>query len=362
MYKVRLQCDKCAFERLNKRTKYIQQVTKTRQPGTTTTWNVSVSGTTPRASSCASHSCRPAVRSIQPETRRVVHPHNANTPFTMSTPLSPCIISSSQCGTSDTCYTASSCSIYAANTQYANSSNKGPDKSVNTNTTSTITSPATNTGTYHARSSYGYPAIAVCSINAASITYTGNTNVSANIKRSTRTAICSDTGAVEYCTSIACTICDASTGSARQTERPQPVTSNSTRSAESYVATRNAAERWRTSWRNKQRSEAGPATEVSRGQSSVPEPLMAMQHSLARIRAIVKPQQRKKHISVFWLSIVLLVCLMVGLTTFILSTYSGNTATSNTVDTPPTIPPPSLTVKATARSDYSRRSNAACSR
>lgn len=130
----------------------------------------------------------------------------------------------------------------------------------------------------------------------------------------------------------------------RQTEPTRTVTSQATRSTESFVATRNAAERWRTSWRNKQRSEAGPATEVSRGHSSVPEPLMAMQHSLARIRAIVKPPQRKKHFSVFWVSIVLMACLIIGLGTFILSTYTGNTATGNTVSSPHTFPPPSLSV------------------
>lgn len=130
----------------------------------------------------------------------------------------------------------------------------------------------------------------------------------------------------------------------RQTEPPRPVTASTTRSAESFVVTRNAAERWRTSWRNKQRSEAGPATEVSRGQSSVPEPLMAMQYSLARIRAIVKPQQRKKHVSVFWVSMALMACLIIGLGTFILLTYTGNPVTGNPVYTPPTTPPPGLSV------------------
>src|SRR5436853_4488314 len=62
---------------------------------------------------------------------------------------------------------------------------------------------------------------------------------------------------------------------------------------ESYAATSKAAERWRTSWRNRQRSEAGPATLVSRGQSDVPEPLMAMQQILARIHAIIAPSNKK---------------------------------------------------------------------
>ncbi|MEO8970947.1 MAG: hypothetical protein ABI406_05010 [Ktedonobacteraceae bacterium] len=131
----------------------------------------------------------------------------------------------------------------------------------------------------------------------------------------------------------------------RQTEPPRPVTYSTTRSAESFVATRNAAEHWRTSWRNRQRSEAGPATDVSRGQSAVPEPLMAMQHSLARIRAIMKPQQKKKPISVFWVSIILITCLIIGLATFILSTFSDNSTTGNGVDIVSDVPPPSLSTR-----------------
>ena len=121
--------------------------------------------------------------------------------------------------------------------------------------------------------------------------------------------------------------------------------SNTIGSAESFMATSIAAEHWRTSWRNRQRSEAGPATEVSRGHSSVPEPLMVMQYSLARIRAIARTQQKKKRISVFWVSIALVVCLIIGTSAFIVSTYSGNSGTSDAIYTPPTSVPPSLSVK-----------------
>ena len=60
---------------------------------------------------------------------------------------------------------------------------------------------------------------------------------------------------------------------------------------ESFVATSLAAEHWRTSWRNRQRTEAGPATIVTRGHSPVPEPLLAMQNSLLRMRAIIEPKK-----------------------------------------------------------------------
>src|SRR5437870_7046628 len=88
---------------------------------------------------------------------------------------------------------------------------------------------------------------------------------------------------------------------------------------ESYAATSQAAERWRTSWRNRQRSEAGPATSVSRGQSEVPQPLMAMQHSLARMRAIIAPSgKQNKQNGSFWITILLMASLIVGLGAFII--------------------------------------------
>jgi hypothetical protein len=96
---------------------------------------------------------------------------------------------------------------------------------------------------------------------------------------------------------------------------------------ESYAATSHAAEHWRTSWRNRQRSEAGPATSVSRGQSAVPEPLMAMQQSFARMRAIIAPssRQNKENGSLgFWITIFLMASLIIGMGAFIVSTYLPN--------------------------------------
>ncbi|MEO8956778.1 MAG: hypothetical protein ABI396_03665 [Ktedonobacteraceae bacterium] len=94
-------------------------------------------------------------------------------------------------------------------------------------------------------------------------------------------------------------------------------------SSESYAATSVAAERWRTSWRNRQRSEAGPATSASRGQSLVQEPLMAMQNSLARMRAIVVPKKlQESQVNLrFWITLLLMICVIGGLAVFIASTF-----------------------------------------
>jgi hypothetical protein len=85
------------------------------------------------------------------------------------------------------------------------------------------------------------------------------------------------------------------------------------------------AERWRNSWRARQRAEAGPAIDVSRGQASVPEPLMAMQHSLARIRAVIltrNEEEDKQETGIgFWIIVGILICLILALTAYIISTY-----------------------------------------
>ncbi|HLI08166.1 MAG TPA: hypothetical protein VKV40_16480 [Ktedonobacteraceae bacterium] len=92
---------------------------------------------------------------------------------------------------------------------------------------------------------------------------------------------------------------------------------------ESIAATSKAAERWRESWRVRQHDEAGPATSVSRGQASVSRPLLAMQHSFARMRAVILPKKEKEDRGslTFWISIVLMVCVIVGLGAYIISTY-----------------------------------------
>lgn len=91
------------------------------------------------------------------------------------------------------------------------------------------------------------------------------------------------------------------------------------------AATSQAAEQWRDSWRSRQKAEAGPAIGITRGQASVPEPLMAMQHSIARMRAVLKAttQNTNKRAQgpAFWLLLVLLLCLTGGLFAYTGSTY-----------------------------------------
>ncbi|HYT33389.1 MAG TPA: hypothetical protein VEL69_00015 [Ktedonobacteraceae bacterium] len=95
---------------------------------------------------------------------------------------------------------------------------------------------------------------------------------------------------------------------------------------ESFVATSIAAEHWRTSWRNRQRAEAGPATTAARGHSSVPEPLLAMQQSLLRMRALMRPENTPENSKEragpgFWITILLMLCVIGGLGIFIASTF-----------------------------------------
>jgi hypothetical protein len=91
------------------------------------------------------------------------------------------------------------------------------------------------------------------------------------------------------------------------------------------AATSKVAEHWRDSWRDRQRAEAGPAVGVSRGQASVPMPLMAMQHSIARMRAIVLNNKQTQHgrsnTLGFWMTLLLMICLIGGLSTYIISTF-----------------------------------------
>jgi hypothetical protein len=97
-------------------------------------------------------------------------------------------------------------------------------------------------------------------------------------------------------------------------------------SLESLTATTQAAEHWRNSWRDRQRAEAGPAVGISRGQAVVPEPLMAIQQSLVRMRSIIMPNTQEKEASpvqkqLYRISSILLFCLILGLTGYIISTF-----------------------------------------
>ncbi len=119
-------------------------------------------------------------------------------------------------------------------------------------------------------------------------------------------------------------------------------------SVESLNATSRAAQHWRQSWLDRQHDEAGPAVGVSRGQASVPEPLLAMQNSFARMRAIILP----KNVAVskmsglsFWLPVILLVCLIGGLSTYVFSTFSGGLLSATQVSANTNVEP-TLTLKA----------------
>jgi hypothetical protein len=118
---------------------------------------------------------------------------------------------------------------------------------------------------------------------------------------------------------------------------------------ESIIATSKAAERWRESWRQRQHDEAGPATSVSRGQASVPQPLLVMQHSFARMRAIILPgQQQNRGSLAFWISLLLMGCIIIGLGAFIFSTYlTANTKLISQVAPPSNTGQPMLSVSGT---------------
>lgn len=129
--------------------------------------------------------------------------------------------------------------------------------------------------------------------------------------------------------------------------KPEPHTQTApVQNSLSFIATSKAAEHWRTSWRNRQRVEAGPATDVSRGQSSVPAPLMTMQHSFARIRAITKLKQNNRNPPVrFWVTVMLMLCLIAGLAVYIISSYLLTTDIPTNNHTSMSTLPPDLTAQ-----------------
>src|SRR5260221_12949997 len=100
-------------------------------------------------------------------------------------------------------------------------------------------------------------------------------------------------------------------------EQPMPLLSPA-----SFIATSKAAELWRNSWRDRQYAEAGPAEDVSRGHAAVPMPLMAMQQSFARMRAIARTKNDGRRTNFrFWITLLLLICIIAGLGTYVVSTY-----------------------------------------
>lgn len=108
----------------------------------------------------------------------------------------------------------------------------------------------------------------------------------------------------------------------------------------SFMATSKAAEQWRKSWRDRQYAEAGPAENVSRGQASVPMPLMTMQRSFASMRAFEKndkKQQVKRSVNFFTRIIFfLIICLILSLGVYIILSYLLHSAFGVTNLTSPT--------------------------
>jgi double zinc ribbon protein len=108
-------------------------------------------------------------------------------------------------------------------------------------------------------------------------------------------------------------------------------------SPESYVATSKATERWRKSWLDRQYAEAGPAENVSRGQASVPMPLLAKRQSFARMRAIARnnKQQKQKRKIFFgtWITFFLMISLIGGLGAYIILSFLPNSPFGTTRET-----------------------------
>lgn len=128
-------------------------------------------------------------------------------------------------------------------------------------------------------------------------------------------------------------------------------------SPESFAATSKAAENWRKSWRARQYAEGGPAKDVSRGHASVPSPLLAMQHSFARIRAIGRAnkqrQARRNPNLSFWITLFLMICLIGGLGAYITSTYLPTSPLGATHVAPSAnVPQPFLTIHGTSTANF----------
>lgn len=120
---------------------------------------------------------------------------------------------------------------------------------------------------------------------------------------------------------------------------------------ESLAATSQAAEHWRKSWLDRQRAEAGPAIGIARGQSPVAEPLMKMQTSFLRMRALAGPNNGSSQgmSFSFWVAIGMIVCLIIGLGSYVIYTYLPGAPLQTQLNTASSAPDPTLTFVSTAK-------------
>ncbi|QBD77878.1 hypothetical protein EPA93_18520 [Ktedonosporobacter rubrisoli] len=127
---------------------------------------------------------------------------------------------------------------------------------------------------------------------------------------------------------------------------------------ESLATTNEAAEQWRKGWRDRQRAEAGPAVGIPRGQASVSQPLMAMQHSLARMRAVILEQSKKAEQSLgpnvrFWFTIASMSFLIVLLGAYLLWSFlPGSQFASQSITAAVSGPPPILALQNSTTSSF----------
>src|SRR5581483_4660057 len=113
-------------------------------------------------------------------------------------------------------------------------------------------------------------------------------------------------------------------------------------SPESFAYTSKAAEHWRSSWRDLQNAEAGPAEDVSKGQASVPAPLAARKESFLRLRAIRSKQTQDagERNFAFWVTLFLMICLIGGLAAYIVYSYLPGTSGADRITQPASAPSP----------------------
>lgn len=120
-------------------------------------------------------------------------------------------------------------------------------------------------------------------------------------------------------------------------------------SPESFAYTSKAAEHWRSSWRDLQNAEAGPAEDVSKGQASVPAPLAARKESFLRLRAIRSKQNQDagERNFAFWVTLFLMICLIGGLAAYIVYSYLPSTSGADRITPPAVAPSPAFRVVGT---------------